>query len=49
MRDLTKIREMLATGQLVTVIDRVYKLEQVQEAHQYVDKGRKRGNVVISM
>lgn len=49
MRDLTKIREMLVTGQLVTVIDRVYKLEQVQEAHQYVDKGHKRGNVVISM
>lgn len=48
MRDLKIIRDMLQTGELKTIIDRVYKLEQIQEAHTYVDKGHKRGNVVVS-
>jgi NADPH:quinone reductase-like Zn-dependent oxidoreductase len=47
MRDLIILRDMLATGSLTPIIDRVYKLEQIQEAHTYVDKGHKRGNVVI--
>lgn len=48
MRDLLQIRDMLAKGEIATVIDRIYRLEQIQEAHKYVDSGRKRGNVVIS-
>jgi NADPH:quinone reductase-like Zn-dependent oxidoreductase len=48
MRDLIIIRDMLASDSLITTIDRVYKLEQIQEAHTYVDQGHKRGNVVIS-
>lgn len=47
-RDLIIIRDMLAAGKLTTTIDRVYNLEQIQDAHAYVDTGRKRGNVVIS-
>lgn len=47
MRDLILLREMLESGKLTTVLDRVYKFEQIQEAHAYVDKGHKRGNVVI--
>jgi NADPH:quinone reductase-like Zn-dependent oxidoreductase len=49
MRDLLQIQEMLAAGTLTTVIDRVYPLEQIQEAHEYIDTGRKRGNVILSM
>ena len=48
MRDLNILRNMLETGEITTIIDRVYKLEQIQEAHMYVDRGHKRGNVVVS-
>jgi len=49
MRDLIQIRDMLASKKLTTIIDRVYSLDQIQEAHAYVDSGRKRGNVIVSM
>lgn len=49
MRDLIQIRDMLASQKLTTIIDRVYPLDQIQEAHAYVDSGRKRGNVILSM
>ena len=48
MRDLMILRDMLTAGNLTPIIDRVYKLEQIQEAHSYVDQGHKRGNVIIS-
>lgn len=49
MRDLKKITEMLANNKLKTVIDKVYALEQIQDAHKYVDAGHKRGNVIVKV
>ena len=46
-RDLLKVRDLLESGQLSTVIDRVYSFSQIQDAHSYVDSGRKRGNVIL--
>ena len=49
MRDLIKIKDMMANNKLKTVIDQVYSLEQIQDAHKYVDAGHKRGNVIIKV
>lgn len=43
------VTEMLRQGTLRPVIDRRYALEQIAEAHRYVDTGRKKGNVVIDV
>ena len=42
------LHKMIAEGKLLPVIDKVYSFDQISEAHQYVDSGHKKGNVVIS-
>lgn len=42
-----RLRELALAGNFVPVIDRVYSIDQIREAHAYVDQGHKRGNVVV--
>ena len=48
-KDLNTLKSLMEKGHLKTVIDRTYALEEITEAHRYIESGQKKGNTVLDM
>ena len=47
--DMIFIKQLMEEGKIKSVLDRTYNLEQIAEAHTYVEEGHKKGNVAIKV
>ena len=46
---LAMLRNLIEQGTIKSIVDRNYSMEKIVDAHEYVDKGHKKGNVVIKI
>lgn len=49
LKDLQLLQDLLERGAIVPTVDRTFPLDEIRDAHSYVDTGRKKGNVVLSV